>query len=985
MFAIARCALYNPQLCSYEHLIQPNLNKLSLHELHMRKKLIEVALPLDAINAACVREKNINQGHLSGLHLWWARQPLAAARAVIFASLVDDPDDPSAPPEFVEACRALPIGENATRADTPRMRLFDFIERLVTWEATTDERLLAQARRLIRLCAQGDPPPVYDPFAGGGTIPLEAMRLGLPTYAADLNPVAALINKAQIEIPQRFAGLPPVNPEARKLRGMTRRGYTGLADDVRYYARWMRDRAQERIGQFYPTHNGETVIAWLWARTVKSPNPAVNAPVPLARTFILSKKKDRECWARPIVDGNRVRFEIVSGTPPEGEDGTVNRKGGRCLISGAPIPLEYIRAEGRAGRLGAMLMAIVTEGQGGRNYCAADDGQEQLAQLALPAWYPTETIDKIATVYSVQNYGMDTYSKLFAPRQLLALTTFSELLAAARAQICADAAAAGLPEDEAPLREGGRGARAYAEALSIYLAFVVDKATAYWSTISTWSTLGVIRNTFTRQAISITWDYVEANPFSESSGNWLNLADLVSRAIERLPLAAGGAIAICEDASDACASFPNPFSKIIVTGPPYYDNISYAELSDFFYVWLRRALREVYPDLLSPILTPKAPELIAHPRRHGGRAAATRHYEDGMKAVFGRLYGCATPEYPMTIFYAYKQQELFRDEDDADDLDDADAAFEATAQLPQRASTGWETMLRSLIDSGFSVVGTLPMRTERASRVSQHGNNALAASIALICRPRPADAPAISRREFLKELRQELPEALRALQAANIAPVDLAQASIGPGMAVYSRYSSVQQADGTPIGIREALGMINALLDEYLDEQDSALDAETRFAVEWFKQRGFEAGDYGTAEVLARAKNVAVARLEEIGLLQAKGGKARLRRWQEYDLNGRAPAPEQRGCIWTAAHHLAARLQERGERGAAECLRALPSETREEARLLAYRLYNICEQKAWAQLGQVYNELVVSWSGIIDALSDLEQQDKQKRLELDAS
>jgi putative DNA methylase len=955
----------------------------------MRKKLIEVALPLDAINAACVREKSIRHGHPNTLHLWWARRPLAAARAVIFASLVDDPDDPSAPPEFVEACRALPIGENAARADTPRMRLFDFIERLVTWEATTDERLLAQARRLIRLCAQGDPPPVYDPFAGGGTIPLEAMRLGLQACAGDLNPVAALINKAQIEIPQRFAGLPPVNPEARKLRGMTWRGYTGLADDVRYYARWMRDRAQERIGQFYPTHNGETVIAWLWARTVKSPNPIVNAPVPLARTFILSKKKDRECWARPIVDGNRVRFEIVSGTPPKGEDGTVNRKGGRCLISGAPIPLEYIRAEGRAGRLGAMLMAIVTEGQGGRNYCAADDGQEQLAHSAQPEWRPEEAIAEIAMGYRVQNYGMDTYGKLFAPRQLLALTTFSELLAAARAQIRADAAAAGLPEDDAPLREGGRGARAYAEALSVYLAFAVDKAADYWSTICTWHNNNqTIRNTFTRQAIPITWDYAEANPFSGSAGSWLNLADWVSRAVERLPAGTESSKAFQKDAcSFDLGSLSYSRVVVITADPPYYDNISYAELSDFFYVWLRRALQDVYPELFELILTPKAPELVAAAHRHGDKAAATRHYEDGMKAVFGRLHDLATPKYPMTVFYAYKQQELIAPEaeDDADDLDDEDAASEGMAEQPLRASTGWETMLKSLVESGFSVVGTLPLKTELGNRMVAKGTNALASSIVLVCRPRPADAPAISRREFLKELRQELPEALRALQSANIAPVDLAQASIGPGMAVYSRYSGVRQADGTPIGIREALGMINALLDEYLAEQDGALDAETRFAVEWFKQRGFEAGDYGTAEVLARAKNVAVARLEEIGLLQAKGGKARLRRWQEYDLNGRAPAPDQRKCIWTAAHHLAARLQERGERGAAECLRALPSETREEARLLAYRLYNICEQKAWAQLGQVYNELVVSWSGIIDALSDLEQQDKQKRLELDAS
>jgi putative DNA methylase len=394
-----------------------------------RKKLIEVALPLEAINAASAREKSIRHGHPSTLHLWWARRPLAACRAVIFASLVDDPDDPEAPPEFVEACRKLPRGKNAADNDTPRQRLFDFIETLVQWESTTDEDVLETARRLIRLATDGNPPPLLDPFAGGGSIPLEAQRLGLEAHASDLNPVAVMINKALIEIPPRFANMPPVNPHDRKGTAGTGgwKGAAGLAADVRYYGEWMRVRAWERIGQLYPDYNGETVIAWLWARTVSSPNPAVNVHVPLVRNFVISKQKDNRAWVDPQidVDSNRISF-VVRHDNKKPPLGTIERSGGRCLISGAPIPRDYIRAEGQAGRIGSQMLAIVTEGKNGRNYYSPDEKHTRIALEAQPSWSPEMELVDNPRHMSPPLYGMTKYADLFTTRQLYLLNNSGE-------------------------------------------------------------------------------------------------------------------------------------------------------------------------------------------------------------------------------------------------------------------------------------------------------------------------------------------------------------------------------------------------------------------------------------------------------------------------------------------------------------------------------------------------------------------------------
>ncbi|MBN1429669.1 MAG: DUF1156 domain-containing protein [Anaerolineae bacterium] len=931
-----------------------------------RKKLIEVALPLEAINIASAREKSIRHGHPSTLHLWWARRPLAACRAVIFSSLVDDPDDPDAPPEFVEACRALPRGKNATANDTPRQRLFDFIELLVRWESTTDEQVLETARELIRLATGGNPPPLLDPFAGGGSIPLEAQRLGLEAHASDLNPVAVMINKALIEIPPKFANMPPVNPRDRAgtAQGGSWKGAAGLATDVRYYGEWMREKAWEKIGHLYPDYNGETVIAWLWARTVKCPNPACGAMMPLVRSFDLSKKKERKVWIEPKVDHNRRISFVVRTGDGMGPDGTVNRQGAHCIACGTPVPFEHIRAEGCAGRMSAQLMAIVTEGKRGRSYYASTSEHEQAADVAIPGNIPDTDLPERALSFRVQLYGMTKHWQLFTPRQLVALTTFSDLVAEARRQVQQDMLEIVPSNSRVPLHKGGSEAWAYDKAISGYLAFAVDRCSDFWGALATWANQPkneLVSHVFTKQSLPMVWDYAEANPFSESGGNWLGNAGYVAKALNFLTADVLPGSAVQADAS----SLKDYEGVMISTDPPYYDNIGYGDLSDYFYVWLRRSLRSVFPQIFDTLLVPKTPELIASPYRFGGDTeAANKHFEIGLQSAFSGMRQISSKNYPLTVYYAFKQAE-------ADDDENGNSVISS--------STGWETMLGGLVTAGFRITGTWPIRTERAVRSVGLGTNALASSIVLVCRPRLETAPMTTRADFVKLLRAELPAALHEMTTANIAPVDLAQASVGPGMAVYSRYSQVLEPNGERLSVRTALQIINQVLDEYLAEQEGDLDADSRFAVAWFEQYGFREAEFGVADVLARAKNTSVEGLAHAGVLKAGAGKVQLIAWSELD-PGWDPATDKRVTTWEATHHLIEQLNTHGETGAAMLLAKMPAELAASARGLAYRLYSICERKGWAEIARDYNALVISWGASQEQAVQLREQYQQGRL-----
>ena len=918
----------------------------------MPKKLIEVALPLEAINKEASREKSIRHGHPSTLHLWWARRPLATARAVLFASVVDDPGE------------HLPEDQ----ATKERERLFALLERLVNWDESKNpdsptlwEARYEMAKSLAKALGKAPPrskedraailalleeaPPVLDPFAGGGTIPLEAQRLGLRAYAGDLNPVAVLINKALVEVPPLFADLPPVNPDYRARRQTTDRfsRAKGLAEDVRYYGKWMREEAWRRIGTFYPSLNGKTVIAWLWARAVACPNPACRAEAPLVRSFWLSKKRGKEAYVVPEVEGGRVVFRVKTGAGAPPREGTVNRRGAQCLVCGTPIPLEHVRKEGQAGHMGARLMAIVTEEAGGRGYHAPDPEHEVLAQDILPTWKPDFEFAKNSRHMTPWVYGLGRFSDLFTPRQLLALATFSDLVAEARERVYKDALEAGLPDDPTPLAQGGTGARAYAEAVGVYLAMAVDRLADYHSALCSWHTTGEkINHVFTRQALPMTWDFAEANPFSESTGSWEGMVDWVAKVLETLPARPLGQ-ARQVNAVEAVNGVPTP--PLISTDPPYYDNVPYADLSDFFYVWLRRALRDTYPDLFRTLLTPKEEELIADPHRQGGPDAARRHFEEGMRRVFRNLRARAHPDYPLTLYYAFKQQEVEEDEE---------------GETEAVASTGWETFLQGLVEEGFQLVATWPMRTELQNRPRGQGSNALASSIVLVCRHRPENAPRASRQEFLRALRAELPKALEDLTRGSIPPVDLAQSAIGPGMAVFSRYSAVVEPDGRPLSVREALALINQVLDEFLAEEEAELDAPSRFALAWYEQYGYGEGPFGDAETLAKAKNVAVSALEEGGILLARGGKVRLFRPEEYPEDW-DPKADRRLSAWEAAHHLIRLLEREGEGAAARLLAELPPILAEGARALGYRLYQIAERKGRAEDAQSFNLLAKSY------------------------
>ncbi len=936
-------------------------------EVKTRKKLIEVALPLEAINAGCQEEKNpFLKGHPRAVHLWWARRPLAAARAVIFAQMVDDPS--SYPDLF----------PTAKEQEKERKRLFRILENLVRWENSTNETLLQAAREEIwmswrRACAEnaGHPnardlfdrrvlPGFHDPFAGGGALPLEAQRLGLVSHASDLNPVAVLINKAMIEIPPKFVGQQPVNPNARKSLSKQFRGAQGFAEDVRFYGEWMRDETEKRIGALYPpiavtaamakerpdleplVGRSLTVIAWLWVRTVKSPNPAfAQVDVPLASTFMLSTKTGKEAYVEPVIEGSSYRFKVRVGKPMDAErvkNGTKLSRGANfeCLMSGAPMAGDYVKAEGKAGRMSSRLMAIVAESDRGRVYLAPTADHEACVSAAKPEWRPEGALpDDPRNFWTVQ-YGLTTYGDLFTPRQLVALTTFTDLVGGAIERVFHAALDAGLPDDPRALRDGGVGARAYSEAVGVYLGCGISQLSRYQCAICAWNrTNENVAQAFGRQAIPMVWDYAEANPIRGALAISATVGWTAS-AVERHVASAAG-FSTQSDAGSQGASA----DKVVSTDPPYYDNISYADLSDFFYVWLRRSLRPVFPELFATLAVPKAEELVASPYRHGSRENAETFFLDGMTRAMSRVAEQAHPAFPVTIYYAFKQSES--DDDDG------------------TASTGWDTFLEAVIRAGFTLSGTWPVRSERTKGLKGEVN-ALASSIVLVCRRRSTDAPAAPRRDFVTALKAELPQALANLQAGNIAPVDVAQAAIGPGMAVFTRYAKVLDAEGKPLSVRDALALINQTLDEALAEQEGDFDSDTRWALAWFEQSGFGEGEFGIADVLARAKNTSVKGLEDAGLLASTRGKVRLLAPKDLPVDW-DPAADTRLTAWEGVHHLIRVLDSGGEPAAAAMVAKLGNHA-EIARELAYRLYTLCERKKWAAEAKAYNNLVVSWSGI---------------------
>lgn len=953
------------------------------------KKLIEVALPLDAINVASAREKSIRHGHPSTLHLWWARRPLAAARAVIFAQMVNDPG--------YQQGGGFRYGVNKERATLERERLFKIIEDLVQWENTHNEDVLERARAEIRrswretcelnknhaqaaeLFNPEKLPGFHDPFAGGGAIPLEAQRLGLDSYASDLNPVAVTINKAMIEIPPRFAGQAPVGPlpagEKQTRLHEDWRGGRGLAEDVRRYGAWMRVEAEKRIGHLYPkitvtpemvaerpelkSLQGQLlkVIAWLWARTVKSPNPAYShVDVPLVSSFVLGSRDGKQAFVEPVVAGENYRFAMKVGIPAEGaKDGTkISRGAFRCLFSGTPIKYEYIDDEANAGRMGVRLLGIVAESSQGRVYLPPSDEHEVIARQAAPDWRPeTPCRGTFASNAQGRIYGFKVFGDYFTSRQLIALTTYADLVQEAIDLCRADSLAVGIVDDGLGLDAGGLGATAYAEAVGVYLGLAVDKTIDYNSSLVAWSpTRDQAKTTFGRQGLPMVWDFAEVNTLAGAAGDFAISIGGVCRSVGVASSRPGKA-----DLADAQSQSISR-SKIISTDPPYYDNIGYADLSDFFYVWLRKSLKPIFPGLFATVAVPKTEELVATSYRHGSKEKAEAFFLDGMTRAMHNLAEQAHPAFPVTIYYAFKQSE--------------------TKAHTGTSNTGWDTFLQAVLDAGFAITGTWPMRTERDSRSIGIGTNALASSIILVCRPRAREAATISRREFIRELNATLPDALDEMTRGGVnspvAPVDLSQAIIGPGMAIFSQYAAVLEADGTPMSVRTALQLIN----RFLAEDD--FDHDTQFCLHWFEQQGWATGRFGEADVLARAKGTSVGGLQATGVVESGKGELRLLRSGELPRDW-SPETDTRLPVWEALHHLIRALNQGGESAAGVLLARMPARA-EPIRALAYRLYTLCERKGWAEDARAYNELVTAWSGIEQAAGEAGVIGSQAQLDI---
>jgi putative DNA methylase len=901
---------------------------MSDQERWYKPKLIEVAIPLEDINRESQRENYIYRGNPSAIHLWWSRKPLAAARAVLFAQLVDDP---SAHPNKYPTEQAQQV---------ERERLHGIIRRLVIWESIHDKDLLQEARAEILNSCGGNPPAFLDPFAGGGSIPLEAQRLGLETHASDLNPVAVLINKALIEIPPKWSGQPPVFPGV-VAQAHSWPGVTGLAEDVRQYGMWMGAEAQKRIGHIYPKAElpdgtQATVIAWIWARTVTCPNPACRGTMPLANKFWLGQKKGKERYAEPVAEGRQVRFEIRG---PQGQPraGTVGRSGAICVLCGTPVPLAYIRAEGKAGRMGAQLMAIAAEGVRQRYYLPPTEAHEEAADLPRPSNIPDAELPEQALGFRVQGYGMRTWTDLFTNRQLTSLATFTDLVCEVHERIVADG-----------------GEPGYADAIACYLACVVSKTADYNCSGAIWyAKEDRPKNLFARQAIPIAWEYPEVNLFANIGGTWSGCLKVVSDAISGLTGLTGKPGSVRQ--ADAMTAIDG--DRIVCTDPPYYDNVAYADLSDFFYVWLRQSLGNFFPDLMGTVLTPKVDELVADPFRRGGKQQAERYFEDGFGVVFNRIRERAPTGFPMTVFYAFKQAET-----------DGDGGH---------ASTGWETLLEGMLKADWAVTATWPMRTERRGRTRDIGSNALASSIVLACRPRPRDAGVTDKRGLIAALRHELPDSLRKLQQGGVAPVDLPQAAIGPGMAVFSRFSRVSEPDGSAMRVRPALALINQVLDEVLSQQEGDFGADTRWCLEWFKSYGFDPGPFGLAETLSKAKNTSISGLERAGVLTSRAGKVRLLSVADLPANY-DPADDDRVSEWEIVLHLAKRLaEESGDAAARLVTAARPVVDLDAVRELAYLLFSIAEKRGWADVALLFNGLGTSWSDLATASRKLPQAGAQ--------
>jgi putative DNA methylase len=884
------------------------------------KKLIEVSLPLEAINRESVREKSISSGHPSTLHLWWARRPLAACRAILFSQLVDDPS--SNPLKF-------PTLESQK---IERARLFSIIEELVKWENSSNESVLDAAKTEILKSSYGREIDLLDPFSGGGSIPLEAKRLGLKAIANDLNPLPILINTVIQKIVGRFEG--KVSSE-NNLNGNSA---VTMSEDLKKWSEVLQSRVYQKVGHLYGDSSKSAIpLVYFWARTVTCPNPACGIATPLVGSWAANDRRGHESYFKPIrsVDGKSVDVEVVAGKAPK-ELATMIRAGGTCPLCKTGFKLDYVKAEAQAGRMSSRLLGVQQVENKLRTFrpaSQADRNQAEVEKVYLE-WLDLP-LSKHPQYMAPPRFGLNKFSDLFLDRQLITLKTFVEELEKLEPEISLSYRDKFVVSDTKNLTEGGAGAFAYAQSIKLLLAMSISRLTNRCSTLCIWDSGATkISQVFVRQAYSMTWFFAEANPFGGGSGSYEGQVDYLVKALARLPL--GHGIVMNKPAQE----LDIPKNVVVSTDPPYYDSVPYADLSDYFVVWLRKMLATSMPEIFTTVLSPKASELVADHVRHNDKASAGKFFEDGLTDVFARIHASHSDEYPMTVFYAFKAK------DDEGNID-----------IP----TGWETFLSSLLTAGWKISGTWPVRTEQPGGLRELGRNALASSVVVVCRKRDELAQSISRRAFITEMKKVLPTSLREMQQGSIAPVDLAQAAIGPGMEIFSKYSEISEADGTAMSIRTALALINQTLGEVLNEQESDFDSETLFCVKWFAQYQWDEGPFGQADTLARAVNVSINTMMRNGVFTSSSSKAKLKNPKEMDLDWN-PSLDKDLSVWEVTVKLSHIIGSKGIEKAREVLQQTSEAIDIDAvKELAYLIYNICEKRGWSETGVAFNALVTSW------------------------
>ena len=882
----------------------------------MTKRLIEVSLPLAKISQQSAREKSIRHGHISTLHIWWARRPLAAMRAAIFAALIPAPDD-----------------------DAERERLERLIAAIVDWDQVKagNSQAIEEARARIRRAFPDRPPRLLDPFMGGGATGLEALRLGCETHALELNPVAHLIELCTLVYPQRYGSgeteeqrrtgdrrSPTADRRQLTLPGSAPTGGGGrtLADDVRHWGRWVLERAREEIGHLYANPTGdETIVGYLWARTVRCPNPACGAEMPLVRQWWLAKTKRRKIALRPRVnrEARRITFEVIDvGAQHAAPDfdpgrGTSSRGHATCLACGQVADVTYIRAEGKAGRMGEMPLAVIYEQEKtGKGYRPFTEQDEELFQKALTLLgeldenAPDEPLPPVGTLgFRVQRYGLTRWGDLFNARQTLALLTFSRQVRAAH---------------EAMLAEGMDPERA--KAVTTYLSVIVDRLADYNTTLCTWHNTGEkINHTFGRQALPMIWDYTELNPFSGATGDWSGAMAWITRVIEHAARTSGRP-AIARQGTATRLPWPDGHFDALITDPPYYDAVPYADLSDFFYVWLKRSIGFLHPKVFRTPLTPKSAEIIQEPARHDDDATAKAFYEREMTRAFAEARRVLRPDGVFVVVFAHK------------------------------STAAWETLLNSLLEAGLVVTASWPLHTERPGRLRAHESAALASSIFIVCRARVAGGEG-----YFDDVREELAATIRErldfFWRQDIRGADFFISAIGPAVSVFGRYRRVYRLDGSEVGVGELLNLVQAMVSEYaLDRilngggtQVGGVDAPTRYYIlhRWAYGRGKIPFDDAMRLAMALGADVS-ALMGRRGLLKQSGETVRLLGPKERAGVGGLGLPDRAGRSASVIDvlHRAATLWESGDReGLARFLAEGARGREDQVRLVAQTIINI--------------------------------------------